>query len=164
MKSLAFATLLLISFGCKSEKKIEDCTHNGVKVDCASMDGRRDQKPRDVAEVEVFSRGSYEIKNGKFKALTTMSKEVTKKVGDTTFGCMIDMPKGTESDVTANEREIIFTREGQASIYSRVTSGMRIPDLFLGKFESFDKPSNMKTQLNFLNKDTMEITVTCSFK
>lgn len=165
MKNLLLMVTLSILFaGCSSKK--EDCSINGVKVDCSEMNGRKDQgpKPKQAVEVQASVSGKYEIKNNVFKALSPMKIAQSKIVGDTTYSCRMDMQLNTESTVRVDEREIGFTKEGSENIFTRLPqTRIDARNLHIGKFESFDKLSNIKLTLNFVNQDTLEVQAICYF-
>lgn len=161
---LLLIAVLVVSGGCSSKK--EDCTLNGEKVDCSKMPGRNAQEkdPNGAISVETFARGRFEVRNGKFIALTDFKNQRTKVVGDKAYTCSLEMLKNKQYDFRINERELVLIDEGQEISFERVDlTKIDYNRLEIGKFENMDRDNRMKVIINILNQDTLELTNICYF-
>lgn len=168
MKSIFLLSMLLMTLvSCKSETSQQDCYYNNVKVSCDQLHSSSQDRQKPISEkvnVEVVVQGKYEIKNGTFKALTSMTKKETKNVNGNLYSCEIDLPKNREMGIDVDERELRFSMNGQLLTLERTSlDEIDYENMQLGKFEHFDSSDNTTSFFNFISKDLIELKVICHF-
>lgn len=169
MKLMFLSALVLLSLvGCDSDSvtKKEDCSINDVKVSCDQFKtGSGDQGKPASFSLEAKAEGDYEYKNGVLKILNKIAKTVERTVGDQSYQCFLEIPKGLEMDIVADEKELILTSNNETVTYSRSKGSLiNYYQLELGKFERFDNESNIQSYIKLNPNGKIEFSAVCFYK
>lgn len=162
---LGFAITLTSIVGCKSEKKSEDCSINGVKVSCDEFK-KREEDRREIGKVQsvaVIIKSNYIIENGKIKFEKEFTGFVNHQEGDTTYSCGVEN-KIREYDITVNQRELQLVNGADSVFFSRLEiEPVNTSNLLIGTFKETDNAENHETTLKFSAKE-VEFKHICLFK
>lgn len=165
---LSLTSALLILTGCNSKKESisQDCTHNGVKVDCNELRSRNsDQKKEKLpVKLSVAGTGRYEITNGVLRILSGFSKEEVKKVDSDTYSCQIALPTNLKMEIDANERELMLTNDGVLNTFERqLNTEIDFEQFTVGKFYRNDKVDNTENVIELTKNGIIKLSLVCYF-
>lgn len=165
---LSLTSALLILTGCDSKKESisQDCTHNGVKVDCNELRSREPEQKKEKVplKLSVAGSGKYEIKNGVLKILSGFSKEEVKKIDNDTYSCQVALPVNFKMEIEANEHELMLTHDNVLNAFERQQdSGIDFENLMIGKFYRFDKVDNTESFIELTENGTIKLNLVCYF-
>lgn len=167
MKLMFLSTLVLLSFvGCNSnsEERKEKCTFNDVQVNCNELRGNEESKPPQKFSLEAKAVGEYKITNGVFRALSPIEKTVHKTVGDNVYSCSVEIPKGFEFEIMADEKEMTMTKDGETQTYARMKgSPIDYDHLEYGSFEEVEKAEDSRSYIKLNPNGKAEFSAVCFF-
>lgn len=170
MKHLLLISLIgLTIVACKSEKKSEDCSINGVKVSCDEFRRREEQKPQPEQKpikaplaVDVVIKTKYTLVDGVLKTEKDIVGEASKTEGNSIYTCMISKRSGA-FNVTADERELQLEQDGAAEFFQREYGSTINPNAYhLGTFMSASEFSRTSTLLK-ISATEIEVLHRCYF-
>ena len=164
MKNILLIALIGLSVvACKSEKKSEDCSINGVKVSCDEFRKREEQKPvKAPLAVDVVIKTKYTLVNAVLKTAKDIVGEASKTEGNAVYTCMISKRSGA-FNVVADERELQLEQDGAAEFFQREYGSVINPDAYhIGTFLSSSEFSRTSTLLK-ITATEIEVLHRCFF-